>query len=75
MDARQYIDREFEEMRSLGVRGEVKPALTAVFKMCFIAGMSAALTFPGDDAALIAALKPAMKAISEQYGGRTIFPL
>ena len=72
----QYIDQEFETVLSMGIKG--KQHLTAgeraVYKMMFIAGMASALGYPGTDE-LGPALKRGTRAISEQYGGRTIFPV
>lgn len=73
--ARKYIDDQFEEMTDRGLHGVLTPSQKAIFKMCFIGGMSAALAYEGDDMKLVEAILPAMKAISDQYGGRTIFPL
>ena len=74
-EARKYIDDEFEEMRKLGIHGTLSLGQIATFKMCFLAGMAAALNFSGDDEELAGAIKPALQAISDQYGGRTIFPI
>lgn len=71
-----YIDDEFDVMRGLAIHGpQLAPGMYAVLKMVFIAGMSAALAFPGDDEMLGANTKAALLAISERYGNRTIFPI
>jgi hypothetical protein len=74
-DPRKYIDDEFETMRQLAIKGRRDEGLEATFKLIFIAGMSAALGFDGNDEELLKACKPAMQAISAKYGGRTIFPI
>jgi hypothetical protein len=74
-DARSYIDLEFEQMRQTSIKGRRDEGLEAVMKMVFIAGMSAALGFDGNDEDLGDALKPALLAISHKYGDRTIFPI
>lgn len=74
-DPRKYIDDEFERMRQMAIKGKRDEGLEVTLKLTFIAGMSAALGFDGDDEALFRALKPAMKAISAKYGGRTIFSI
>jgi hypothetical protein len=74
-DARRYIDGEFEKMARIGIKGDIETGLKATFKMCFLCGMAAALSFDGNDIELVGAIRPAMEAISEQFGGRTIFPI
>lgn len=74
-DPRKYIDEEFELMRKMAIKGKRDEGLEATLKLTFIAGISSALGFDGNDEDLGAALGPAMKAISEKYGGRTIFPI
>lgn len=74
-EALAYIDNEFERMAAMSIHGEIPLNLKAVLKMVFIAGMSAALAFPGDDEMLGANVKAALKSISTLYGNRTIFPL
>jgi hypothetical protein len=74
-DPRKYIDDEFEQMRKMAIKGKRDEGLEATLKLTFIAGMSAALGYDGTDQDLASALNPAMKAISEKYGGRTIFPI
>jgi hypothetical protein len=74
-DPRKYIDDEFELMRQMSIKGKRDEGLEAMLKLTFIAGMSAALGFDGTDEDLHRALRPAMKAISDKYGGRTIFPI
>ena len=74
-DARKYIEDEFETMSSMAIKGERNPAIYACLKMCFIAGMAAAVGFRGDRADLSEALVPALQAVQARYGGRTIFPI
>jgi hypothetical protein len=74
-DPRRYIDEEFEQMRKMAIKGKRDEGIEATLKLTFIAGMSAALGFDGNDAELLNACKPAMQAISAKYGGRTIFPI
>jgi hypothetical protein len=69
-----YIDSEFEEMLGMAASGNLPAGTLAVFKMIFIAGMVAALSYPGDDEMLGRMTKPASERISKKYGNRKIFP-
>ena len=71
-----YIDEKFDILRGLAIKGgQLSPGMYAVMKMTFIAGMSAALHYDGEDITLGIMVKKAMENISERYGGRTIFPI
>lgn len=71
-----YIDNEFDIMRGLAIKGgQLSPGMYAVLKMVFIAGMSAALAYDGDDETLGKIVKEALQSIPKRYGGRTIFPI
>jgi hypothetical protein len=74
-DPGKYIDDEFETMRGMAVKGPRDESLEAVLKMTFIAGMSAALNFDGEDVELGHAALYAIEAIGRKYGGRTLFPI
>lgn len=59
-------------MQKMAVKGRLDEGMKSIMKAVFIAGMSAALGFDGDDLALAEALKPALHAISQRHGGTII---